>query len=529
MQTPLTDFQTWTRLLFNLLRGHHHLIQMRRGTRSNEVPLSYRGIRNYLSSLAPPALPTNSTVILLRGNAANWLQMNLQILEQHYVDMIAGIKTNLLRPVEIDHQRAWQVARAWATKKYRISEETMRRVGEDLKGVGLRIQQIPKGTTLRALKNVPSGRLHPRTYQEQRGSEAVGSSPPSTSKDTNPETEPDQQNPTEETPPPIPRPLLTTNPDHTITTEPRPPPRGPYLEEDHNEINPYRSPLATPATWELPPTGDLPTTPHHHDSTGPPDDDPPSSPADSLPSAQPRQCSDATTTGTTEPTTKDQPPSGTSKTPTAVPFQKPFQRPSFHPVTRDKQRARPAGGSGLLGPIGLFQKHLHRGDKYRDWSLTPTRPILILGASNMDRLPPIEDVRVQVDCYPGAKIAHAAHLLKYKTPVSTGVRVVILHFGFNDRSTTNVTRSGEDLLTLCRRAKVTFPLAKLRYAMITISSTLTSKEFKNMTFLNNIIQKTPDHIPKIKANRYVTTADGIHWSPGTGDEVWRLWKGYIDF
>jgi len=147
----------------------------------------------------------------------------------------------------------------------------------------------------------------------------------------------------------------------------------------------------------------------------------------------------------------------------------------------------------------------------------------------MDRLPPIEDERVQVDCYPGARIAHATHLLKHRTPVSTNVRVVILHFGLNDRSTTNVTRLGEELLILCRIAIDTFPSATLRYSMITISPTLSSHEWMNLTYLNSIIQKTPDHIPPIKASKHVTTADGIHWSPGTGDVVWRLWKEYTDF
>jgi len=102
-------------------------MQMRRGTRTNEVPPSFRGIRNFLAQVASPALPTTSTATMLRGNASNWMQTNLQILEKHYEDMIAGVKTNLLRPVRID-QRAWQVAVGWALSKYRISEEVMARV-----------------------------------------------------------------------------------------------------------------------------------------------------------------------------------------------------------------------------------------------------------------------------------------------------------------------------------------------------------------------------------------------------------------
>jgi len=158
MQTQRTDFQIWTRLIFNLLRGHHHLLQMKKGARTNEIPPSFRGIKNFLSQVASPALPTASTATLLRGNASNWLQANLQILESHYEDLIAGVKTNLLRPIQIDHQRAWEVAVGWAEGKYSINEEVMNRVKDDLRDVGLRIDQVPKGTPLRALMDVPTKR-----------------------------------------------------------------------------------------------------------------------------------------------------------------------------------------------------------------------------------------------------------------------------------------------------------------------------------------------------------------------------------
>jgi len=73
MDFPKTEFQTWTRWIFNLLRGHHHLRQMRRGMRSNLVPPSLQGVSTFLSQLASLALPTAATATLLRGNASNWL------------------------------------------------------------------------------------------------------------------------------------------------------------------------------------------------------------------------------------------------------------------------------------------------------------------------------------------------------------------------------------------------------------------------------------------------------------------------
>jgi len=180
MQAQRTDFQVWTRLIFNLLRGHHHLLQIKKGARTNEIPPSFRGIKNFLSQVASPALPTVSTATLLRGNASNWLQTNLQILESHYEDLIAGVRTNLLRPVHIDHQRAWEVAVDWAESKYSISEEVMSRVKNDLRDVGLRIDRIPRGTPLRALMDVPTKRPHLGSRHNSRGTATSLSSPPST-------------------------------------------------------------------------------------------------------------------------------------------------------------------------------------------------------------------------------------------------------------------------------------------------------------------------------------------------------------
>lgn len=63
----------------------------------------------------------------------------------------------------------------------------------------------------------------------------------------------------------------------------------------------------------------------------------------------------------------------------------------------------------------ILSREEHFGDKYGNWSLTPTRPVLIIGDSNISCLPIIDDDRIQMVSYPGAQLAHAYHLLKHKT------------------------------------------------------------------------------------------------------------------
>lgn len=89
--------------------------------------------------------------------------------------------------------------------------------------------------------------------------------------------------------------------------------------------------------------------------------------------------------------------------------------------------------------LGTFERQEHHQNKYKNWSLTPKKPILLLGASNLSHLPRIKNDKVQVVSYPGAKLEHAHHIIKNKTPTAPEVQQVILHFGLNNRNEGNLT------------------------------------------------------------------------------------------
>lgn len=83
---------------------------------------------------------------------------------------------------------------------------------------------------------------------------------------------------------------------------------------------------------------------------------------------------------------------------------------TYHaPPTNTHQPPRKRPGS--LHVAALFISHTSQGNKFHDWTLEPRRPWMILGDANLNWLPPIKDVRVQVDCFPGAMLAHGAHIL----------------------------------------------------------------------------------------------------------------------
>lgn len=277
--------------------------------RSNQVPPSLQGVRGFLSQLASPALPTASTATLLRGNASNWLQVNLQILEQHYEDMVAGVRTSLLRPVDIDHHKAWLVALRWAVGKYKIDEEVVSIVMGDLIGVGLKINRIPEGSSLKAIMDMPAKRPRPKAHQ--RSKTTTPRTPvPSTSTSIHPQFDPDDQaltctqmdlidqpltattldqdlHPTDQDPPPNPkpatqqdpprkttnlatsetstvRPLRTTDPGPSTHTLPSPPPPNTDTDrptEEPDGPTPYQRDHETTYDYHSPST-------HYGDSTG---------------------------------------------------------------------------------------------------------------------------------------------------------------------------------------------------------------------------------------------------------------------
>lgn len=87
----------------------------------------------------------------------------------------------------------------------------------------------------------------------------------------------------------------------------------------------------------------------------------------------------------------------------------------------------------------MFERQEHNNDKYKNWTLWPRRPILVLGDSNMGRLPAVEDKRVRLVCHPGAELAHVYNLLRNRTPTSAGVTRVLLSFGINNKGHTSIT------------------------------------------------------------------------------------------
>lgn len=147
------------------------------------------------------------------------------------------------------------------------------------------------------------------------------------------------------------------------------------------------------------------------------------------------------------------------------------------------------------------------------------RPILIIGDSNIARLPRISDDRIQTDCYPGANLSHATNLLRHNTPRSNSVTKVILSFGLNNKNQENTSLLKKDLHAMLVAAINTFPQAVILIPLIHYSQDLPENIKANIKVLNHLIEDTGHQIPRIKKESFFTERDNIHWTPQTARNI----------
>ena len=182
----------------------------------------------------------------------------------------------------------------------------------------------------------------------------------------------------------------------------------------------------------------------------------------------------------------------------------------------------PTGRPAEARPLPLFTRHIHGLKK--DWSITPTRPILILGDSNLNRLPAVLSGDVQVDCYPGAKIKHATVIINSVAVPNLQVRCLILSFGLNNHGSPPAYSHPEADVML-RRARATFPRASVLVPLI--DPGLPRQERDNITLLNRFLAANSPVIPLLPAASFNTLLDNIHWTASTARAVLAHWTPFF--
>lgn len=163
-----------------------------------------------------------------------------------------------------------------------------------------------------------------------------------------------------------------------------------------------------------------------------------------------------------------------------------------------------------------------KGKKLQEWRIQATRPILILGDSNLNRIPPFRNKNIQVDSYPGANFYHFVKIFG-RTPACEEVKLVLLSLGINNKDLDPYNISIKHLRGMLREAQSVFPNAEIYVAKIQFADALTALQKENLTVINNFIESHLNYLPCIPPEQFRTVSDNIHWSEETAREIFKSW------
>ena len=203
------------------------------------------------------------------------------------------------------------------------------------------------------------------------------------------------------------------------------------------------------------------------------------------------------------------------------------------PPTLPPPDIQPQSTPSPTNPAALkyYRPVYHRAgavDRLQDWSYLGQKPTLIIGDSNLNRIPPHTHAHIQIDSYSGATIGHICQLLQ-KTPIHTHTQTVILSIGINNMNHNPQLTSIKQLSALHKQALVTFPNASIHFPVINHSPLLTLKQQQNLRLINSYIVTYLNPLLEIPHDTFITQPDNIHWTPNTAQHILNHWCTQLNF
>lgn len=130
--------------------------------------------------------------------------------------------------------------------------------------------------------------------------------------------------------------------------------------------------------------------------------------------------------------------------------------------------------------------HDHHGNELKNWRLSPWRPIIVMGDSNLHIFLRLITLTNR-DCFPGANLRHALNILR-QLDTSEDTRLVLMSFGPNDRLTRDIQYLQERVTAILSTAHKAFPNTRLIVPMINFSEDLLPNEKGPLRELNLTIK-----------------------------------------
>ena len=172
-------------------------------------------------------------------------------------------------------------------------------------------------------------------------------------------------------------------------------------------------------------------------------------------------------------------------------------------------------------------RHIKTERKMIDWNLSVGKRWLIIGDSNLSRIPGYYIPDLQVESYPGANFRHAQALIA-KSLRQVPVEKVVLAFGINCRGQRAKETAIKQMQGAVRAAKRQFPYAEIWIPIINYSVFLPHNEQVTIKTLNTHITRNLPYIPPLGSEHFHTDGDHVHWTRGTARAMLEHWVTYLN-
>ena len=566
---PDPDFSAKVRVILRVIKVHHHLMNVS----TEQAPVSILKLTANLAAAIKPAAPNPATLALIEGNARFWEYSTMLILRDHYKDTIANDVQILKQLLLDDWQQLFEVACSWARRHFgrRLNPSTLQQVHAML------TQKLAPESTLQFATAPPSTATVP-SVTSQRSSPHV----PTCTADPRPDSRsitvvaqlhppPRHQllptpggiisDPDDHPGDPAADPLRSPVLDFLASPPPRPcsPPPPPPLLLHSPILSPLPSPPPSPTSSHLP-SFQLPTSSEGPAARPLPCGPPPLAPRSQRapegrmtarpplpPAGSPGTLASRSTLSAAAVVRAAPPPllldlsteeihasplldpitAGADDLPGSPQHLQVPLTPTLPGASRPMAQSqliftRPASEPSASTPTRRPTRHINTGQKLKDWSLTTRHKWVIIGDSNVGKIPPFQEDDLQVDAFPGATFRHAEAILA-KTTLSSAVRKVVLAFGLNNRSQKVEETTIKQLQKAVKVAKVAFPLAQIYVPLINFSRALPRLEQANLCRLNKYIAANCNSFPELPMTAFTTDSDQIHWSHSTAKCMYQHW------
>lgn len=520
-QKPDQKFGKTIRKLHALIKTVHHL-QSVAPRPEKEEPKMISKMVDTLSTMIKPAFPTNDTMEMIAGNAINWGYTTLMILEDHYENVLENILRDLKEDLPSDWKGAFVVATRWAKKNLnRISQDSID-YAEALVTAG----ELPKRRACPIEETETESTQGPQqgcTEHTDIEDRPVSRQLRTESRETAVQTEHITKRQTTQ---------AQIGPDlhHRVLVESTPERPGRKVSVATNTEN------VTAGTEEL----------AQHDVQ-----------RDQLPREQ-RKGSRVRVHNPCE-IQADDPLLNIEEMQSSYPNQKQMENVpeiNFDLIMDETHQDTPVHSQRGVSSgeeteelqfstetrheedeqidqiqIPLPQsekkfhvnKHKHTDRKMMEWELEVTKKWLIIGDSNIAKMPDHSVKDLQIESYPGANFRHAQAILEKAVTKISHVEKVVLSFGINSRDQRAKETAVKQMQAALRTAKTAFPFAELWIPLINFSSDLPTKQQGTLQILNGHITRNMPFIPLLDRKKFKTENDNIHWTKETATEMLQHW------